>query len=131
MKATWNVPDSRPLADFAPTIVLKAKDFAAEITIFNARAHGMNSESAISHEHVTNNQAVQNFVGTGHSSGVSAGRRGCEEGREAAGHRGKEVADEAGYSAIGGHAMTCASCKAQTRTLEQTIAANVAGILEG
>jgi DNA-damage-inducible protein D len=59
MKATWNVPDSRPLADFAPTIVLKAKDFAAEITIFNARAHGMNSESAISHEHVTNNQAVR------------------------------------------------------------------------
>lgn len=62
MKATWNVPDSRPLADFAPTIVLKAKDFAAEITIFNARAHGMNSESAISHEHVTNNQAVRNTL---------------------------------------------------------------------
>ena len=62
MKATWNVPDSRPLADFAPTIVLKAKDFAAEITIFNARAHGMNSESAISREHVTNNQAVRNTL---------------------------------------------------------------------
>lgn len=62
MKATWNVPDSRPLADFAPTIVLKAKDFAAEITIFNARAHGMNSESAISHEHVINNQAVRNTL---------------------------------------------------------------------
>ena len=62
MKATWNVPDSRPLADLAPTIVLKAKDFAAEITIFNARAHGMNSESAISHEHVTNNQAVRNTL---------------------------------------------------------------------
>jgi len=62
MKATWNVPDSRPLADFAPTIVLKAKDFAAEITIFNARAHGMNSESAISLEHVTNNQAVRSTL---------------------------------------------------------------------
>ena len=37
MKAHWKVPDNRPLADFAPTIVLKAKDFAAEITIFNAR----------------------------------------------------------------------------------------------
>ena len=29
MKAQWKVPDSRPLADFAPTILLKAKDFAA------------------------------------------------------------------------------------------------------
>jgi DNA-damage-inducible protein D len=37
MKAQWKVPDARPLADFAPTIVLKAKDFAAEITIFNSR----------------------------------------------------------------------------------------------
>jgi len=59
MKAQWQVPDNRPLADFAPTIVLKAKDFAAEITIFNARQHQMNSEAAISSEHITNNQAVR------------------------------------------------------------------------
>jgi len=59
MKAHWKVPDNRPLADFAPTIILKAKDFAAEITIFNAREHGMASESAISREHITNNEAVR------------------------------------------------------------------------
>ncbi|MCU7373717.1 DNA damage-inducible protein D [Paucibacter sp. O1-1] len=59
MKAQWKVPESRPLADFAPTIVLKAKDFAAEITIFNAREHRMASEGAISQEHVTNNEAVR------------------------------------------------------------------------
>lgn len=59
MKAQWKVPDTRPLADFAPTIILKAKDFAAEITIFNARAHDMKTERAISAEHVTNNQAVR------------------------------------------------------------------------
>ncbi|MBI5900213.1 MAG: DNA damage-inducible protein D [Rhodocyclales bacterium] len=59
MKAHWSVPDNRPLADFAPTIILKAKDFAAEITIFNARQHQMNSETAISSEHITNNQAVR------------------------------------------------------------------------
>jgi hypothetical protein len=35
MKSHWKVPDNRPLADFAPTIILKAKDFATEITIFN------------------------------------------------------------------------------------------------
>ena len=62
MKAHWKVPDNRPLADFAPTIILKAKDFAAEITIFNARAHGMATERAISSEHVTNNDAVRHTL---------------------------------------------------------------------
>lgn len=59
MKSHWNVPDNRPLADFAPTIILKAKDFAAEITIFNAREHGLTNENAISQEHITNNEAVR------------------------------------------------------------------------
>jgi DNA-damage-inducible protein D len=59
MKAQWKVPDTRPLADFAPTIILKAKDFATEITIFNSREHDLASESAISREHVTNNDAVR------------------------------------------------------------------------
>jgi DNA-damage-inducible protein D len=59
MKAQWQVPDGRPLADFAPTIILKAKDFAAEITIHNARTHNMRSEPQISREHVSNNQAVR------------------------------------------------------------------------
>ncbi|MHB1185190.1 MAG: DNA damage-inducible protein D [Desulfobulbia bacterium] len=62
MKAHWKVPDNRPLADFAPTIILKAKDFATEITIFNARQHQMTSEGAISSEHITNNQAVRNTL---------------------------------------------------------------------
>ncbi len=62
MKAQWKVPTSRPLADFAPTIILKAKDFATEITIFNSRERGLASESAISTEHVTNNQAVRNTL---------------------------------------------------------------------
>lgn len=59
MKAHWKVPTSRALADFAPTIVLKAKDFATEITIHNARAHQMTTEGAISAEHITNNEAVR------------------------------------------------------------------------
>jgi DNA-damage-inducible protein D len=62
MKAQWKVPDSRPLADFAPTIILKAKDFAAEITIFNAREHQLSSERDISKEHITNNEAVRNTL---------------------------------------------------------------------
>ena len=59
IKAQWKVPDSRPLADFAPTIVLKAKDFATEITIHNARAQQLQTERQISTEHVTNNEAVR------------------------------------------------------------------------
>ena len=59
MKAQWRVPDNRPLADFAPTIILKAKDFATEITIHNAREQAMNREPQISQEHVTNNEAVR------------------------------------------------------------------------
>ena len=59
MKSQWQVPDNRPLADFAPTIILKAKDFAAEITIFNAREHKLVDKSSISNEHITNNEAVR------------------------------------------------------------------------
>jgi len=59
MKAHWNVPDKRALSDFAPTIILKAKDFATEITIHNARENNMRSEPKISQEHVTNNKAVR------------------------------------------------------------------------
>jgi DNA-damage-inducible protein D len=62
MKAHWHVPDNRPLADFAPTIILKAKDFATEITIFNSRRHQLNSEKTISAEHITNNEAVRNTL---------------------------------------------------------------------
>jgi len=59
MKARWQVPSNRPLADFAPTIILKAKDFATEITIHNARENNMSQEPQISQEHVANNQAVR------------------------------------------------------------------------
>ncbi len=59
MKAQWKVPDTRPLADFAPTIILKAKDFATEITIFNARENHMSTENEISAEHIANNKAVR------------------------------------------------------------------------
>ncbi|MDD9812220.1 MAG: DNA damage-inducible protein D [Gammaproteobacteria bacterium] len=62
MKRQWKVPKSRALADFAPTIVLKAKDFAAEITIFNAKVNRMQTERQISGEHITNNASVRNTL---------------------------------------------------------------------
>lgn len=61
MKDKWGVKN-KPLADFMPTILLKAKDFATEITIFNARDKRINTESQISQEHITNNKSVRNTL---------------------------------------------------------------------
>lgn len=59
MKNRLGVPGSRALADFQPTILLKAKDFATEITIFNSKEKGLRSEQSISDEHITNNRSVR------------------------------------------------------------------------
>jgi len=62
MKKKWSVPKGRALADFAPTIILKAKDFATEITIYNTKANKLRSEQAVSHEHTKNNASVRNTL---------------------------------------------------------------------
>lgn len=61
MKIIWNIKN-KPLADFMPTILLKAKEFATEITIHNAKENNMRSENQISNEHVTNNLIVRNTL---------------------------------------------------------------------
>lgn len=61
MKIIWNTGNS-PIADFMPTILLKAKDFATEITIHNAKERKMSTENQISNEHVTNNKAVRSTL---------------------------------------------------------------------
>lgn len=63
MKNRLGVPDSRPLADFLPTITIKAKDFANEITNFNIKRDGLADEPAISREHVKNNKDVRDLLG--------------------------------------------------------------------
>lgn len=62
MKTRLGVPDNRPLADFLPTITIKAKDFATEITIFNTKDKGLNTEGKISQEHIINNQSVRKIL---------------------------------------------------------------------
>ena len=62
MKKRLGVPDNRPLADFLPTITIKAKDFATEITIFNTKEKGLSSERSISVEHITNNRSVRKIL---------------------------------------------------------------------
>jgi DNA-damage-inducible protein D len=57
------VPENRPLADFLPTITIKAKDFANEITNFNIKRDDLRTEQGISHEHVRNNEEVRKVLG--------------------------------------------------------------------
>ena len=58
MKNKWKIKN-KTLADHMPTILLKAKDFATEITTFNAKDKKMNTEKQISNEHITNNHSVR------------------------------------------------------------------------
>jgi len=62
MKDRLRVPKSRPLADFLPTITIKAKDFANEITNFNIKRDDLKSEVRIAREHVKNNTDVRKVL---------------------------------------------------------------------
>ncbi len=62
MKDRLNVPKGRPLADFLPTITIKAKDFANEITNFTIKRDDMRTEEGITTEHVKNNQEVRSIL---------------------------------------------------------------------
>jgi len=62
MKRRLHVPKARALADFLPTITIKAKDFANEITNFNVKRDYLNTEAQISREHVKNNREVRKLL---------------------------------------------------------------------
>ena len=57
MKEKLGIHEDRSLADFLPTVLLKAKDLAAEVTNQNIRENkNMKGENAITSEHSKNNQ---------------------------------------------------------------------------
>ena len=62
MKRRLGVPGNRPVADFLPTISIKAKDFAAEMTNMNVQTKDLYGEPSISQEHVENNLAVRKML---------------------------------------------------------------------
>ena len=62
MKTRMGMPQTRPLADFLPTISIKAKDFAAEMTSVNVQAKDLHGEASITKEHVDNNAAVRKML---------------------------------------------------------------------
>jgi DNA-damage-inducible protein D len=63
MKKKLKVSEKRPLADFLPTITIKAKDLAAEITSFNTKKNNLRGEQPITGEHVKNNKDVRELLG--------------------------------------------------------------------
>ena len=63
MKKKLGVHEKRPLADFLPTITIKAKDLAAEITSFNSKKNNLHGEQAITGEHIKNNKDVRELLG--------------------------------------------------------------------
>ena len=62
LKRKMGVPDSRPVADFLPTISIKAKDLAAEMTGLNVQSKDLKGQIKIEKEHVDNNLAVRNML---------------------------------------------------------------------
>jgi DNA-damage-inducible protein D len=62
MKDKLAVPPGRPLADFLPTLTIKAKDFATELTSHNVVEKDLKGHDQISDEHVENNLAVRKIL---------------------------------------------------------------------
>ena len=62
LKRKMGVPDGRPVADFLPTISIKAKDLAAEMTGLNVQNKDLKGQIKIEKEHIDNNLAVRNML---------------------------------------------------------------------
>lgn len=62
LKKKMNVPGNRPVADFLPTISIKAKDLAAEMTGMNVQTKDLTGQLKIEKEHVDNNLAVRDML---------------------------------------------------------------------
>jgi len=62
MKRKLGVPDGRPLADFLPTLTIKAKDFATELTSHNVTEKDLKGHSSITQEHIENNVAIRKIL---------------------------------------------------------------------
>jgi DNA-damage-inducible protein D len=63
MKKRLGVPEARALADFLPTITIKAKDLANEMTSHNVKAKDLRTEQAITSDHVDNNRELRQAMG--------------------------------------------------------------------
>jgi DNA-damage-inducible protein D len=63
MKEKFGITQSRPLADFLPTLTIAAKNLATEMTNHNVQQADLRGEPAITKEHVQNNTSVRQMLG--------------------------------------------------------------------
>ena len=63
MKDRLGVKDTRPLADFLPTLTIAAKNLATEMTNYNVEEKDLQGERAITGEHEQNNLSVREMLG--------------------------------------------------------------------
>lgn len=63
MKDKFGITQSRPLADFLPTLTIAAKNLATEMTNHNVQQADLRGEHAITREHVQNNSSVRQMLG--------------------------------------------------------------------
>jgi len=62
LKRKFGVPENRPVADFLPTVSIKAKDFAAAMTAENVQLKDLTGVPSIEKEHVENNLGVRKIM---------------------------------------------------------------------
>lgn len=62
MKNRLGVRDSRPLADFLPTLTIAAKNLATEMTNYNVEEKDLQGEHDITGEHIQNNRSVREML---------------------------------------------------------------------
>ena len=63
MKEKFGITQTRPLADFLPTLTIAAKNLATEMTNHNVQQSDLQGEPAITREHVQNNSSVRHMLG--------------------------------------------------------------------
>lgn len=63
MKTRYGIVQTRPLADFLPTLTIAAKNLATEMTNHNVMQADLQGEHAITREHVQNNESVRDMLG--------------------------------------------------------------------
>lgn len=63
MKEKFGITQTRPLADFLPTLTIAAKNLATEMTNHNVQQSDLQGEPAITREHVQNNTSVRHMLG--------------------------------------------------------------------
>lgn len=63
MKDHYGITQTRPLADFLPTLTIAAKNLATEMTNHNVTQEQLHGETRITREHEQNNRSVRDMLG--------------------------------------------------------------------